>query len=407
MRIGEFAEKFGVKPFTVRHYIDKGLLLAERTGSQYIFSENDVLDMNLVLKLRAMAFSIGEIQEILSYRRVASPATDASRQQLIHRLIHQLACNKQEICRYQDANNEIIKLLAELKKELRESQTDANMRRGLSNRIIDLLCCPDCGCTPSVSDASFVNADLLSATITCACGYHARIENGIYIDESTMRRKTVFGIPLTSTDAYLSTVSQEFVNFKYKGMHVLSKQLAAYLRGNEVILEMDFCSGFFLGQFLEYVPPSATYILMDYDLDRLKGQKTIHDKSSKCGHIYLCCKYNRLPIKNESLDVIIDRDYTKDCARDNGTFMLDDALPRLKRGGILAGTYPFVNASADDDSLLGSAMNKAFVQLEFQRRGLFCMYSKEIGPVTEDGSPYHQDILNKKLYQMIYIGKKA
>lgn len=79
MRIGEFAQKHSITQDTIRHYLDMGLLVAEKKGGQYKFSEADSKDVDKILELKQLDFSLIEIQKLLMFQRLSGANTDVSR----------------------------------------------------------------------------------------------------------------------------------------------------------------------------------------------------------------------------------------------------------------------------------------------------------------------------------------
>ena len=51
MRIGAFSEQFSLSPETIRYYVNKGLLCPMIKNDRYDFKENDIDDMQLLLRL--------------------------------------------------------------------------------------------------------------------------------------------------------------------------------------------------------------------------------------------------------------------------------------------------------------------------------------------------------------------
>ena len=45
MKIGKFAEKYGVTLDAVRYYLERGLLVAQKRGEQYFFTDADGKDL--------------------------------------------------------------------------------------------------------------------------------------------------------------------------------------------------------------------------------------------------------------------------------------------------------------------------------------------------------------------------
>lgn len=75
IRIGEFAQKHNTTHDTIRHYLELGLLMTEKKGGHYRFDENDSWDLENIIELKTMGFSLSEIQELLCYHRLAGDMT--------------------------------------------------------------------------------------------------------------------------------------------------------------------------------------------------------------------------------------------------------------------------------------------------------------------------------------------
>ena len=81
MKIGEFSRKFQLPQHTIRYYTELGLLVPEVRNHQYYFNEDSEADMRLIEKSKAAGFSLKEIHQIISLRRLSNFASpDDSRQ---------------------------------------------------------------------------------------------------------------------------------------------------------------------------------------------------------------------------------------------------------------------------------------------------------------------------------------
>ena len=78
MKIGQLAKLCGVSVATVRYYVSMGMLITNDSSAQYDFSEREVEDLNLILKMRKHQFKLKEIQQYLiltRHSRMIEPST--------------------------------------------------------------------------------------------------------------------------------------------------------------------------------------------------------------------------------------------------------------------------------------------------------------------------------------------
>ena len=72
MKIGEFSRKFQLPQHTVRYYAELGILVPEVKNRQYYFNEDCEADMRLIEKSKSAGFTLKEIHQILSLRRLSN-----------------------------------------------------------------------------------------------------------------------------------------------------------------------------------------------------------------------------------------------------------------------------------------------------------------------------------------------
>ena len=70
MKIREFSNKFDLSYDTIRYYMKLNLINPHKDGGHYEFSQEDQNDMEEILKLKEMEFSLDEIKEILNFKRI-------------------------------------------------------------------------------------------------------------------------------------------------------------------------------------------------------------------------------------------------------------------------------------------------------------------------------------------------
>ena len=269
MRIGEFAKKHGITQDTIRYYLDMGLLVTEKKGVQYKFTKADSKDIERIMELKGLDFSLTEIQKILTFQRLSGTNTDVFRNLYLPFLESKRNEIANELIKYNKMNDFLNFKINEVKaEELRKNQ-----KLGLPMISLNILACPICKSSLKVSDGSIEESMIMDANIQCECGYNAIIEDGVYIDKNAVRTKMVNGQRMPTKEEFLSTCSHNYVNFLYKAMATLIEYINKYEKNPEYIMELDNCVGLFLLQYIKDLSPSSTYLLIDYDKERILNLK--------------------------------------------------------------------------------------------------------------------------------------
>ncbi len=406
MRIGEFSLKHGITQDAVRHYLDMGLLVAEKKYGQYKFVEADSRDLEKIIELKQMDFSLTEIQKILMIQRLSGANTDVFRNLYMSFLVEKKKAVEKEMEKYSKSNDFLNDIISKIKIE----KLTTLQELGFPIAALDLLECPKCQRPLSVSEGKIAKNMIMDANIHCECEYQAVIENGVYIDKESVRKKMINGRAVPTKEEYLASASHDHVNFLYKGITSLIEFVNDFAKEPQYIMELDSCVGFFLQQYIKYLPTNSTYILIDYDLDRIVQLKK--DLEMYCKHkkiIFLCCDFHRLPIRKESIDVIVDYGVTKVYAQETGGLLLDKALPLLKQDGIYTTSFTYFGPNSKGNFKLFENVldfvNKEKMLEMLYKSNLEAIKMKHIGPNFED-NPYNTDLKGMELYQVAYAGWK-
>lgn len=399
MKIGKFAKMHNVSQDTIRHYIDLGLLVTEKNGGQYQFSATDCNDMKKIIEYKNMSFSLSEIQKILAMQRICGENSNSFRKFFLFYLEEKKKENERVISQFNNINVSLNEKINNIKQQ--ENRDVPKLGFPLSST--HLLRCPECHKQLNMSEGIIENNNVIGAVLNCECGFNAKIEDGMYVDKRHVRTKLMNGERMPSKEEYLASSSTQYNNFLYKGIAVLAEQINEYQGEPKYILELDNCVGFFLMQFIRYLPPDSTYILIDYDYERLENLKRDLENYHNHKHfIFLCCNYDSLPLKDSFADIIIDYQMTSKYEELTGEKLYDIMLPLLNEKGIICGVYSYTEAQGHGHR---SLYNKTKMQELMDNYHLKLLDSTDIGPFTEEESTSGEEA-HRKIFKATYVCNK-
>lgn len=402
MKIGEFSKKNNVTQDTIRHYIDMGLLVVEKHGSQYKFTEENSNDIEKIVMLKQWDFSLTDIQEILCFYRLEGEKSGDFRAFYLSLLERK----KDQIKREQQKLKEIDVQLKDRINELKRNEIGQSKTLGFPICSTYLLHCPCCKRTLDISGGMIERNMILEAALHCDCGYNAVIEDGIYMDKATVATKKE--MPLKRD--FLEATSPKFINFLYHGTSALIDYIQNHTSSPKYIMELDNCVGRFLMQYIDYLPKSCTYILICQDKERIIRMKNnLEQQQEHNKFIFFCCELDQIPIINSSIDVIVDHSMSKNYAKATNKFLIDIVSPFLKIEGHLVGAYPHLGTKCKEfmniPLELRDYFNKNKMMEKLQNLNFAELDAVDIGPIIEN-NPYI-DISGKEQYLTLYAGQKT
>lgn len=411
MKRNEFAKKHKLTYDTIRHYIDMELLIPKLHGSHYYFGDKDNKDIETIQQLKQLDFTLSEIQRFLTIQRII----DNNSKEFIQLLLPLYEEKLEEIDiileKYNTIESTLKNTISNLKAESIKVKESEN-KFGFPMSFLALMACPRCDNSFNFSNGKIEHNSITDATLLCDCGYHALIQDGIYIDTQHPKQKKLLqsGAEIPSTDEYLQVVSPKYVNFQHSAMSYAVELIKKYNNKPQSVLELNFCIGAFLTKYNNDLHCDTTYILVDYDLERIKdlrrklALKTNHEK-----FVFICSDIDLLPIKKASLDVIVDDWMPKCYVPSNKQSITEDILPFLKDNGFLVGFYHYIDNQAKHKlKLMPNVVdyyNKDKLLEKFTDLKLNILENTEIGPVDEY-NPYNSDVKDIDIYQTVYIASK-
>lgn len=341
MKIGDFAKQFQISAHAVRYYINLGLLVPTSRNSQFVFDENDVYDMQEILKLKKMRFSIKEIHHILSLKRISnfSNTNDAND------YIEVLKNKKKELLNEQIALKESID---DVNGEIRASQHKANhavSKSGVPISVMQYLYCPYCQKSLNFSNVFIDNQQILKGDLTCDCNYTATIKDGVLITGDS--EISPYDYPDLERKCYkdLTPVTVSLFQKSYKW--IISRLSTINCTG-KLILESHVNAFCFLYTNFEQLDKDAIYVIVDNFPEILCMYKEkIDSLSLGLNVLYIVNSSSKYPLKHGCLDIHLDYFSTNEYSLfHENRHLSPDILPYFKDKSYFLGTFFFLDANA-------------------------------------------------------------
>ena len=83
MKIGQVSRKYGLSKDNIYYYINYGLLVPPKLNSQYVFDDETIRDLEEILALKSMDYSLSEIHRIISLHRISSIESPGDKRELM------------------------------------------------------------------------------------------------------------------------------------------------------------------------------------------------------------------------------------------------------------------------------------------------------------------------------------
>ncbi|MFR4897043.1 MAG: MerR family transcriptional regulator [Blautia hansenii] len=112
MRIGEVSRRYHISVDNLYYYINYGLLVPPKPRGQYVFDETVLQDVEWILALKELNFTLREIHMLLSLKRISGLADSQDMEEL--KAVYE---GKREFCLQEISENR--KLSEELMKKSR------------------------------------------------------------------------------------------------------------------------------------------------------------------------------------------------------------------------------------------------------------------------------------------------
>jgi len=340
MKIREFSNKFDLSYDTIRYYMKLKLINPQKVGGHYQFDLEDQYDMEEILKLKEMEFSLDEIKEILNFKRVGRLSNYQRNTYYQNLYKNKLKSLNNRIAELKKAKDGLKSHLKKLKEESNEKQNDLS----LNLKSLNLFACPLCGSDLSLSAEKIENNRIHQGSLNCSCGEKILIKDGILYTKEIYTQETqveVFeGKALFHITDYIKQTDSEFMDQSYQSLEWLKNKINFSDLKNKVILEPGSGYGLLLRNIYDQLPSDTTYICVDNNPELNRYLKSLLELSPAGPEIiFLTADLPSLPLNEKTLDYLVDFSGISNFSFHNQSFLPELLLKYFKEHFILTAVF--------------------------------------------------------------------
>ena len=333
MRIGEIAKKVDIPINSVRYYINMGLLVPQNKNKQYIFNDDDVKDLELIIKLKSLHFSLNDIHKILSLSRVSNLNDRGDIEDYLKFFLEQKDRLMQE-------RADLDKAISGIKNEIdsiKNSIENHSLKTGVPLSMLGKIYCPHCQKQLNLKDAYIENQYVLSGEFLCDCGYTAKIRDGILCTKGGCI--SAYDSPDLER-SFMKNIPASFVTTLQKSYNWMLEQLAGIDTDDRVLFEDHMNAYAFSYRHIAQMNHKTKYILADKYFEIVKMYKDRIDRLNlNLDVLYICDATFELPLKKGCVDIFIDYFSSNEYNFFNHHYLLDKLEPYLHQNTNILGTY--------------------------------------------------------------------
>ncbi len=332
MKIGQFANKNNISIDTIRHYIDMGLIIPKKSGHLYKFDDRCKKDLDEIIKLKEMRFTLKEIKLIFILKRLGK-MTKIQRQQW-YKTFFQMKYNS-----IVENIDELIKVKSKLEEKLERLSVEEDENHsiiGVDFKSLSLLRCRKCNGEFILSDGNITNNKILNGVLKCSCNEELIVKDGILLSNSIVNKE----YEEFSIIDYINNTKEEFLENMCTCMEWAYKNTDFKNIENKVVLELGSGFGFLIRTIYDELPENSIYILVDYDISRHRYlKKTLEKANCRKNLLFICSDFLEMPIKENSVDFVYDVVGTSYYCMENEDFLLKHIDKYIKDDAKLVGGY--------------------------------------------------------------------
>lgn len=335
MRIGEFSKKNNITIETVRHYIDLGILIPYKKGGQYDFDESNQNDLDKILELKSLGFTLNEIKSILTYKLLGKFSFNYDNNILKNIFL----LKEKEINRKIEELSIMGVKLKEKIESLREDEMKKGIDIGVEISNLNLLSCNLCKGDLYLEDGVIKNNKIIDGKLRCNCGNEYTIRTGILMVENNYKFTEEYKNE-NIIEEYLQETDEEYIFNIRKGLDWGSAKLKEIGYEDKVVLEIGSGLGFVLRNLYSSLSKNSVYIAIDNDINKHIYLKSLLGKSNLNNNIlFICTDFKEIPIKEDIVDIFIDCSGSSNYWFEKNDFSINNIWGYLKKDAYLLLSY--------------------------------------------------------------------
>lgn len=333
MKIGDLAKNSGLSVSTIRYYVNEGFIIPQKKNTKFYFNNNDLQTLMFIKRLRAHNFSMQEIHQIISLRRVSNWVEPED----LVEYINILSLKKKELEQAVSKLNVQINSLEKEIEEIEQQKLYPTNLTGVPLKCLEYLQCPHCKQPLRLNATQMNYRYIFNSELSCNCGYKAHIKNGILYTEGP--NISNYDKPDTERAVY-KTMPHELITLFQKTYNWIMPHLMAKQSDSQIIMETHLNSFFFLYKHLKFLREDNLYIISDKFQEIVEMYKTnIERLGLNLNILYIVNNDILYPLKEQCVDIFIDYCSSNEHSIFSDTFLLEDISPYLKKNGVVYSTF--------------------------------------------------------------------
>ncbi|RST70822.1 MerR family transcriptional regulator [Siminovitchia acidinfaciens] len=409
MLIGKFAQKYGVKPDTIRYYMDLGLLIPKKRNHYYHFDKTCEEDMEIISELKKYRFSLQEIHKFLSFKRV----TLLSNKEDFTFLTQMLEEKKEELDEEIQNISYSIQEIDKKVEKLNLMHTLAGVEKGMPFEFLSMLYCPSCQVSLDLRNASTRGQQLFMGELFCSCGYKAQVHEGIVITEHL--NKESFNPHYIYDREMLKIIQSSFISLSERASLWVKEYLTSEDLADKVIVETHIDTYVFLNKYISELDKSAFYIFSGSTMPMLKMLKSkIEQTNPGLKILYLLNSGLDLPIKHKAIDYMIDSYSFNEYCLFHQSLPMKTLSPYLKDDGKIIGASFYYHDGAKSLSKMKTLHPNAcranlrsyFIKDNLEAGNFQIIEKEDIGSTIDPGSYIKYHVPGETGYFLTYMASK-